>query len=201
MDIELFFDFGSTYSYPAVMTAERVARERKLNVVLRPLLLGPIFSAQGYQQPPFLQFAKKGAYTMRDLERICAELGLRWQRPSSFPRRGVLPTRIALVAIDQAWGSKFVQRVYELNFAEDREIDDEPTMRALLSELGQAPDEVLARALSPEYRERLRVQTARAESLGVFGAPTFVLPDGELFWGHDRMLQAFAWAERLGATP
>jgi 2-hydroxychromene-2-carboxylate isomerase len=34
--------------------------------------------------------------------------------------------------------------------------------------------------------------------LGIFGAPTFVTPDGELFWGNDRLENAIAWAKRTG---
>ncbi|HNE59757.1 MAG TPA: DsbA family protein, partial [Ottowia sp.] len=32
-----------------------------------------------------------------------------------------------------------------------------------------------------------------ARSLGIFGVPTFVV-GSEIFWGHDRMEDAFAWA-------
>ena len=28
---------------------------------------------------------------------------------------------------------------------------------------------------------------------GVFGAPSFTTPDGELFWGDDRLDQALEW--------
>jgi 2-hydroxychromene-2-carboxylate isomerase len=195
MEIELFYEFGSQYSYPAAMLAERAAAERGLTVAYRPFLLGPIFAAQGYQHPPFVQFAVKGAYVWRDLERLCAELGLPWKKPSVFPRRGVLASRIALVGLDDGWGVEFSRRVFHLNFVEDRDIEDEPTLRAVLDDLGRAADEVLARALAPTNRERLRAQTARAQSLGIFGAPTFVVGQ-ELFWGQDRMRQALDWAAR-----
>ncbi len=196
MDIELFYEFASTYSYPAVMTAEQAAAERGHRIVWRPFLLGPLLAAQGYTQPPFVQFAVKGKYHFRDLERICAELGIGWRKPTNFPRRAVLPARIALLGADEGWAPAFSRRVYQLNFVEDREIDDEANMRALLEQLALPADAILARAISPENRERLKAQTARAEALGIFGAPTFVV-DGELFWGQDRMRQAFDWATRV----
>jgi 2-hydroxychromene-2-carboxylate isomerase len=194
MEIELFYELGSSYSYPAVMVADREAAKRGHTIAHRPFLLGPLFAKQGFTAPPFVQFPIKGAYMFRDLERICAELQLGWHKPSHFPRRALLPTRIALVGFEEGWGLQFVQRVYTLNFVDDREIDDEPTMRELL---GADADRVLHQALSPEYREKLRAQTARAEELGLFGAPTFVV-GRELFWGHDRMQQAFNWADRPG---
>ena len=193
MDIELFYEFGSSYSYPAVMTAEKAASARGLSLVFRPFLLGPLFAAQGYTQPPIIQFSTKGAYTWRDLERCCARLGLPWKKPTVFPRRGVLPARIALLGVDEGWGNEFTRRIYQLNFVEDVEIDDEPRVRGILEALALNADDVLERATSPENRARLKGQTERAAELGIFGAPTFVVGN-ELFWGHDRMDQALDWA-------
>jgi 2-hydroxychromene-2-carboxylate isomerase len=192
MEIELFYEFGSSYSYPAVMVADRAAQERGHTIVHRPFLLGPLFVKQGLDQPPFIKYPIKGAYMFRDLERTCAQLGLGWKKPTNFPLRAVLPTRLALVGFDEGWGLAFAQRVFVMNFVEDREIDDEANMRALLSELGV--DDALEKALSAPYKEKLRAQTARAEELGLFGAPTFVV-GRELFWGQDRMRQAFDWAD------
>jgi 2-hydroxychromene-2-carboxylate isomerase len=195
MDLELFFEFGSQYSYLAAMLADDAARARGLSIVYRPFLLGPIFAAQGYQQPPFVQFATKGAYVWRDLERLCAELELPWNKPTVFPRKGVLAARIALVAVDEGWGVPFTCRVFQLNFVHDQDTEDEAALRSIVSELGQSPDDVIARAMSAENKARLKTQTERAQALGIFGAPTFVV-SGELFWGQDRMRQALDWAER-----
>lgn len=198
MDLELFFEFGSQYSYLAAMLADKAARERGLSIVYRPFLLGPIFAAQGYQQPPFVQFATKGAYVWRDLERLCAELHLPWRKPSVFPRKGVLAARIALVGVEQGFGVDFTCRVFQLNFVHDQDIEDEAALRGVLRALGQSADEVIASAMSAENKARLKTQTERAQSLGIFGAPTFVV-GSELFWGQDRLRQALDWAERAKA--
>ena len=44
-------------------------------------------------------------------------------------------------------------------------------------------------------RQVLRQQTEEARQLGIFGAPSFVTTDGELFWGNDRLERALAWAQ------
>jgi 2-hydroxychromene-2-carboxylate isomerase len=56
--------------------------------------------------------------------------------------------------------------------------------------------QVLAAAQSEEIKTRLRHQVEEAERLGIFGAPSFVTPDGELFWGNDRLERALAWAQQ-----
>ncbi|MDA0276487.1 MAG: DsbA family protein, partial [Proteobacteria bacterium] len=50
-------------------------------------------------------------------------------------------------------------------------------------------------AEAPEAKAKLRLQTERAQALGIFGAPSFVVGD-ELFWGNDRLEAALEWARR-----
>ena len=37
--------------------------------------------------------------------------------------------------------------------------------------------------------------------IGLFGAPSFVTPDGELFWGNDRLEDALEWVRAHAAAP
>jgi len=94
--LEFWFEFGSTYSYPAAHRVESRARDRGVDVVWRPFLLGPIFAAQGWNDSPFNLYPAKGRYMWRDWGRICSAAGLRWVRPSVFPRNGLLAARVAM---------------------------------------------------------------------------------------------------------
>ena len=51
----------------------------------------------------------------------------------------------------------------------------------------------MARSQSDDIKDRLKAATAEAESLHIFGAPSFVTQDGELFWGNDRLVEALDW--------
>jgi 2-hydroxychromene-2-carboxylate isomerase len=51
--LDFWFDFASTYSYPAALRIGRVAAEARVQVRCRPFLLGPIFKAQGWDTSPF----------------------------------------------------------------------------------------------------------------------------------------------------
>ena len=95
MNVDFWFEFGSTYSYPAAMRIEALAAEQGVRVTWRPFLLGPIFRAQGWDDSPFNIFPSKGRYMWRDLERICADYEIPFRRPSEFPRNGLLATRLA----------------------------------------------------------------------------------------------------------
>jgi 2-hydroxychromene-2-carboxylate isomerase len=194
--LDFFLEFASTYSYPAAMRIGALAEAAGVVVRWRPFLLGPIFRAQGWDNSPFNLYQAKGRYMWRDLERTCGRLGLRFHRPDPFPQPSLLAARLAHVGLDQGWGDAFCRAVYAAEFGDGRQIGDEAVMHELLTGLGVEPGPALARARSDEIKDRLRATTAEAERLGVFGAPAFVTADGELFWGHDRMAEALAWAVR-----
>jgi 2-hydroxychromene-2-carboxylate isomerase len=194
--LDFFFEFASTYSYPAAMRIGALAEAAGVAVRWRPFLLGPIFHAQGWDNSPFNIYPSKGRYMWRDLERICARLGLPFRRPDPFPQPSLLAARLAHVGLDEGWGEDFCRAVYAAEFGAGRQIGDEAVMHDLLDGLGVAPAPALARARTDAIKDRLRAATAEAERLGVFGAPSFVAADGELFWGHDRMAEALAWAVR-----
>ncbi len=194
--IDFWYEFASTYSYVAM---ERVARSSR-SFQHRPFLLGPVFAAQGLNDSPFNVYPIKGRYMWRDMARLCAELDAPFRKPSQFPRGSLLATRVAVSCAlaepeTQGFVPAFSRRVYRANFAEDRAIGEASVVAEILSEIGENAEEWLERAQAPEVKEALRAQTARAQELGIFGAPSFVV-GGELFWGSDRFDQAIAWSSR-----
>jgi len=184
--VELWVEFASTYSYPAVMRAEAACAARGVDMVWRPFLLGPIFAAQGNERGPFVANQVKGAYMWRDLERICAAQGLPFVRPSAFPRGSLLATRIATAFADADWAG---------DFGADADIAQDAIVLGILADLGQDAEATLAAATTPEAKLAVRHQTEAAQAKGLFGAPSFVVGD-ELFWGNDRLDAALDWACR-----
>jgi 2-hydroxychromene-2-carboxylate isomerase len=194
--LDFWLDLASTYSYPAAMRIGPRARDAGVGVRWRPFLLGPIFKAQGWDTSPFNLYPAKGRNMWRDLERLCADLGLPFRRPDAFPQSSLAAARVALVGLGQAWGEAFCLAVYRAEFGEGRRIDDPATLGALLTRLDIDAGPVLAAARSNETKAALRRQTEEAERLGVFGAPSFTTADGELFWGNDRLERALLWTKR-----
>jgi 2-hydroxychromene-2-carboxylate isomerase len=194
---EFWFEFASTYSYPAAMRIEALAARAGVPIVWRPFLLGPIFQAQGWNDSPFNLYPAKGRYMWRDLERLCAKHGLPFARPAIFPQRSVLAARLALAALDEPWLPALVRRIYVANFAEGEDIGMPETLGRVLAGLGQDAPPWLERAQAQAAKDALRSNTDRALALGIFGAPTFVA-GGEVFWGGDRLEDALAWRLRHG---
>ena len=194
--LDFWFEFASTYSYPAAQRIGALAQARGVSVRWRPFLLGPVFKAQGWDNSPFNIYPAKGRYMWRDLERICAALGLPFVRPSVFPQNTILASRVALVALTEGWGEDYSRAVYAAEFGEGRDIGEPAAVAAVLAALGQDADCVIARAQTDDNKLALRRNTEEAQARGVFGAPSFVTADGEMFWGNDRLEAALDWARR-----
>jgi 2-hydroxychromene-2-carboxylate isomerase len=201
--VEFWFEFASSYSYPAAMRIGAAADAAGVAVIWRPFLLGPLFRQQGYQGSPFVQFPAKGHYMWRDLERVCAAQGLPFRKPSAFPRTSVLGARIVAAYAGEPWVPDFVCALYRANFECDRDIDALGVVHELLAVVVSDADARIAAAQAEPLKQRLRDNTERAAALGLFGAPSFRVGDErtgfELFWGNDRLDDALAWAR--GAHP
>jgi 2-hydroxychromene-2-carboxylate isomerase len=191
--LELWFEYGSSYSYLSVMRIDQLARRLDVKIVWKPFLLGPIFKSLGWDSSPFVLQKEKGAYIWRDMERQCEKYHLPWTRPSEFPRRTLLPMRVALLGAAEPWISAFSRRVMQINFVEDREVDAPRVVSEVLDALGLPSSDLLSAAQSGDNKLRLREQTEAARRRGIFGAPTF-FAGPEMFWGDDRLEDALRFA-------
>ncbi len=194
--LDFWYEFASTYSYLAAMRIEALAKQAGVTVEWRPFLLGPIFKAQGWDTSPFNLQIAKGKYMWRDLTRLCEEQGLpKFHVPAKFPLSSLGAARAALALSDEARPA-FSRAVYMAEFSDGLDIGDAFVLEAILQKLGHDPRVVLVKAGTQEIKDKLRANTEEAQRLGIFGAPTFVLSDGEMFWGNDRLEQALAWAKK-----
>eukprot|EP00439_Symbiodinium_sp_Y106_P087998 s1_g534.t1 len=164
--VEFWFEFASTYSYPASMRVEKIAAAAGVDVIWRPFLLGPVFGKQGLTDSPFNVFEQKGRYMWRDLKRLCDAEGIDFNKPDLFPQNGLKAARVALLGMDEGWGPDFARSIYRANFVDGLIISDDAVIADRLSGLGQDPTTVTERAYAPENKERLKAQTDRAWDLG-----------------------------------
>jgi 2-hydroxychromene-2-carboxylate isomerase len=193
--VDFWYEFASTYSYPAAMRIEPLAAARGVTLRWRPFLLGPIFAARGLTDSPFNLDAAKGRYMWSDLNRICAREGLLLRRPDPFPQNSLLAARVALALDERRAG--FSRAVYACEFGGGPPIGERTTIAGILEAMKLDASAVLECAASAPIKDKLRSETALAQSLGVFGAPNLIAADGALFWGNDRLEEGLDWAASL----
>lgn len=193
--LEFWYEFASTYSYLAAARIEALAEAAGVDLRWRPFLLGPIFAAQGWNNSPFNLYPAKGRNMWRDLDREAARLSLpAITRPNPFPQNSLSATRAATYGADQDWLVPFSKAVFEAEYAKGASIAEPQAIAAILDRLGLDGTAILRAASSEASKGRLKVIGEEARSRGIYGAPSFLTEDGELFWGNDRLEQALGWA-------
>lgn len=195
--LDFYYDFASTYSYLAAARIGALAEAAGVEVHWRPILLGAIFAARGLTTSPFAAEPDKGRHMWRDMERLAARYGLPpIVKPAIFPANSLLANRVA-VFLNDASRPAFTRDLYHRACARGQDIGDPEVVRQVLAGLGHFCDDVMAEAQGQANKDRLRAQTEAAKAAGVFGAPSFVTSDGELFWGNDRLELALEHAAAL----
>ena len=184
--IEFYFDYASPWSY---LASELISKRfPDVKIVYRPIYLrGLEMFSKGLPYSP-----QKLRYIGTDLLR-CAEFEkIPIRIPTHFPVNGLYAVRGALAALEANTFSTYHAKMFRAAWLEDRDVGN----KSVVEELAPGLD-----IESPAIKDKLKRDTAEAESRGVFGVPTFFVGD-EMFWGHDRMeyvARAIRRAERSEA--
>ena len=142
---EFWYEFASTYSYPAAMRVAPLAKARGVELTWRPFLLGPIFAANGWRDSPFNIYPSKGRYMWRDMERICDALGPAAEAPRAVPPKQPACRPRGACAWRRGAGG-FLPPGYAAEFGDGLPIADRAAIATLLTNLGLDAESVLARA-------------------------------------------------------
>ncbi|MEM9582384.1 MAG: 2-hydroxychromene-2-carboxylate isomerase [Pseudomonadota bacterium] len=194
--LTFWYDFASSYSYLSALRIESLCGESGIKHVWRPFLLGAIFQSQGWNTSPFNIYEAKGAYMIRDIARVAQNRELPpFRLPSEFPQKSLLAARIGTLGANSEWIADYTKSVLARQFVDGLEVEEPETHVHLLNALGQPGKAIVSRAATDtDNKLKLRRNTELAQEMGLFGAPSFVTDDAEVFWGDDRLEGAIDWA-------
>ena len=179
----------SPWTYLASERLDALARRTGATVNTKPIDPARTFSEMG-GQPPAKRHASRRSYRLDELRRWSEHLDVPLNpEPAFFPADQGLAAR-AVYALGGADGAAparaLANAVLRAVWAEERDIADEATLRALVDGVGEDGAATLERAAAETTGELYRRTTDEAHGRGVFGAPTYVVGD-ERFWGQDRL--------------
>lgn len=196
--IEFYFDFISPFGWIAAERVAAKAADEGVEINWKPFLLkSTVIDAMGLK--PVLDTPLKGPYSLHDAKRQARYYGLSLHENSSQIFPSVAAARAVVWARQHAPQKvqSLVLALYRRWMSEGQGIASSESVIAVAAGLGIDADELAQGLSDPEVKLALRQDGEDMIAKGVFGSPTLVV-DGELFWGSDRVDQAFEWRARGG---
>ncbi|WP_102107886.1 2-hydroxychromene-2-carboxylate isomerase [Oceaniglobus roseus] len=185
--IDYYLATISPYTYLAGTRLEEIARKHGATITYRPVDVAQVFARTGGTAPKDRHPARQ-EYRLQDLVRSAAIADMPLNpKPAFFPTN-MAPSSYAIIAAQAAGGGDLGGLVHGLTracWAEEKNIAEDEVIRACLSEAGFDPDIADKGLLAGA--EAYAANLEAAVNAGVFGAPFYVVDDGQKFWGHDRL--------------
>ena len=185
--VDYHYSLISPWSYLGGPRLDRIAAEAGATVNFKPVDLGEVFPVSG-GLPLGKRAPQRRAYRMMELRRWRDHLGMPLTlEPRHFPT-AERPAALLVVAAREsdAGAGPLSNAILRAVWAEERDVADSDTLRAICAETGLDGEALMARAGDDDIARAYAADTAEAIERGVFGAPSYIY-DGELFWGQDRL--------------
>lgn len=187
--IDYYMTLNSPWTYLGSALFAEIAQKSGATVNIKPCKFGPIFEQTGGLPLPKRAPARR-AYRMMELKRWREVRGLPVTlEPKFFPADDTAATRLVLAA--KLTGKDAHKLSLELGRAiweREENLADSQVIAAAAQRAGLDAAALRASGPSDADLDALHEQyTKEALTAGVFGAPSFVLPSGEFFWGQDRL--------------
>ena len=187
--IDYYISLNSPWTYMGSALLAEIAKRNGATVNIKPAKFGPIFEKTGGLPLP-KRSPERRAYRLMELKRWreVRNIPLVLQ-PKNSPSDDLAATRLVIAAKLQGkdahrLATEFGRAIWEL----DEPLGDAAVMAAAAKRAGVDLAAVRAAAPSDAELDQLYEQyTQEALAANVFGAPSFVLPSGEFFWGQDRL--------------
>ncbi|SDW71471.1 2-hydroxychromene-2-carboxylate isomerase [Ruegeria halocynthiae] len=185
--IDYFFATLSPYSYLAGMRLEEIAAKHGATINYKPLDIIALFGRTG-GVPPKDRHISRIEYRAQELLRQSRNLDMPFNlQPAHWPTN-MAPSSYAIIAAVRD-GSGDVGKLCHLFlhacWAEEKDIADDGVIRACLEQAGFDPN--LADSGLLVGAETYAANLEEAVDRGVFGAPFYITPDDQRFWGQDRL--------------
>ncbi len=185
--IEYYFSMLSPWAYIGHDLLLDISRRHNVELEYKPVALGELFSVTGGQPLPQRHISRQN-YRWMELQRWREKRSVALNlKPKFWPFAVELADRTVIAIAESGQNpASFVKHGMHAVWAEDRDLSDRDTIRAVAETAGLPGENLLASAEQDWAKERYESNRRSAEKEGCFGSPTYIL-DGEVFWGQDRL--------------
>ena len=198
--IEFFFDCSSPWTYLAFHNIQPLARELKVAIQWKPILVGGIFnsvnpSVYEMRQRPV---PAKQAYMLKDLQDWSHAADLKIVMPPKvFPVNSVKAMRgcIWLLQNDPSETKPamvaFAKAVFEAYWSREEDISQDPVLADICESVGINVKAFFDGISQTAIKDQLKANTEEVISRGGFGSPTMFVANvagDDMYFGNDRLV-------------
>lgn len=187
--IDYYLTLNSPWAFLGSVEFIAIAKRRGATVNVKPAKFGEIFAQTGGLPLP-KRSPERRAYRMMELKRWSARRGIPMVlEPKSFPADESAAARLVIAAARQGLDAlRLSSEIGASLWVRDENMAEPAVLAAAATRAGLDAAAIRAGGPSDEALDKIWTEnTAEAVSRGVFGAPSYVLPSGEIFWGQDRI--------------
>jgi 2-hydroxychromene-2-carboxylate isomerase len=187
--IDYYLSLNSPWTYLGSGPFAEIARRHGAEVNVKPAKFGPIFEQTGGLPLP-KRSPQRQAYRLMELKRWREARGLPINvEPRHFPSDDAAATRLVIAAKLQGMDAhKLSLELGRAVWEREESFSDATVMASAAQRAGLDAAALRSGGPSDAELDALYEQfTQEALKAGVFGAPSYVLPSGEIFWGQDRL--------------
>lgn len=201
--LTLYIDYKSPYAYLAKDPAYRLAEETGATIDWLPYILdipaylgSATLDGEGrvVDQSRNAHQWRRVKYSYMDVRREANRVGLTIRGTQKIWNSSLAGIGL-LYARQQGAFRAYNDEVFERFWKRDLDIESPAALADVLQRAGADGTRFAAWAEGEGHQELTAVQRA-AEERGVFGVPSFLFPDGELYWGREHLPRVH---ERLAA--
>jgi 2-hydroxychromene-2-carboxylate isomerase len=187
--ITYYMTVNSPWTYLGSARFAEIARRQGYSVDIKPAKFGEVFAKTGGFPLP-KRSPERRAYRLMDMKRWRDHLKIPINvEPKYFPSNEVPGTRLVLAAkLAGKDAHALATEIGKALWEKEQDIGTDAVLADCAKLAGL--DATAIRKAGPSDAELDALHdtfTAEAISRGVFGAPSYVLESGEIFWGQDRL--------------
>ncbi len=186
--VDYYMTLNSPWTYLGSALLAEIAKRNGATINIKPCKFGPIFEQTGGLPLP-KRSPQRRAYRMMELKRWREIRGIAVTlEPKHFPCDDAAATRMVIAAKLQGMDAhRLSLELGRALWEREETLADPATISSAAERAGL--DAAKLRSSRPDTElDMLHEQyTKEALTVGIFGAPSFVLPSGEIFWGQDRL--------------
>jgi 2-hydroxychromene-2-carboxylate isomerase len=189
VNVDYFISMNSPWTYLGSARFCEMAKRYKLQVDVRPAKFAEVFAHTGGVPQP-KRSPQRRAYRLVELKRWRDHLGIAINvEPKFYPTDDKPAAHLVIAAGLQGRDALALSsEIGRAQWEREEDIATKPVLEAAAERAGLDYAQIMRAAPQEEELDRLWDENTKlAVARGVFGAPSYVLETGEIFWGQDRL--------------